>query len=197
MAIPELLQRLLEMLGIKQSDNAKFQSLKEKISTSKATKIDQLESLKDQHLALNRQALEKKKEYDTAKSNVKRIIASEIERIFKQIDRLQVQEDIIGQAIDRLDLARVKTDEIIAGSVEDIDEDVFDDLAVELEDVIADLKRKDISSKELEGISYEAPKSDQIDVESRLSELDGTKEVAQDISQSTAQRLKELAGEEE
>ena len=54
MVIPELLQRLLEMLGIKQSDNAKFQRLKEKISTAKATNIDQVESLKEKIKTLER-----------------------------------------------------------------------------------------------------------------------------------------------
>lgn len=196
MAIPELLERLLELLGIKKSDAAKYQRLKEKISTAKATKVDQLESLKDQHLTLERKALEKKKEYDAAKGDVKRIIAGEIERIFKELDRLKGREAIIGQGIDKLSLAAVKIDEIIAGAGEDIGEDIFDDLAVELEDTFAGLKRTDRAAKGLEEVSYEAPQAARIDVESRLSALDGTKEAAPELSPSTQQRLKELAGEE-
>ena len=197
MTIPELLQRLLELLGIKQSDNAKFQRLKEKLSTAKATNIDQVESLKEKIKTLERKALEKKREYDASKGDVKRVVGGEIERIFKELDRLKGRETILGQSLDKLSLAATKVEELIVAGQQGVDEYVFDGLAVDLEDVFVELKATDKAAQGLEEVAYEAPKSDQIDVESRLSELDSSKEASQEISQSTAQRLKELAGEEE
>lgn len=200
MALPDLLVRLLEFLGIKKSDSDRFRRLKEKIHSAKAAKVDQLESLKDQHRVLERKALGKKKEYDASKGNVKRIIAGEIDRIFKDIDRLKGQEAIIGQGIDKLSLASVKIDEILAGSVQDLDEDVFDDLAVDLEDIFAEHKRTDRAAKALEDVSYEAPQTAQIDVESRMAEFEGedqtSKESPNQLPESTVQRLKELAGDD-
>ena len=48
MAIQEILLRLLEMLGIKQSDSAKWEKLIEKLRTQKASNVDALEGLKDE-----------------------------------------------------------------------------------------------------------------------------------------------------
>ncbi len=196
MAIPELLQRLLEMLGIKQSDNAKFQRLKEKLSIAKATNVDQVESLKEKIKTLEHKALEKKREYDASKGDIKRVVGGEIERIFKELDRLKGRETILGQNIDKLSLAATKVEELIVAGQQGVDEDIFDSLAVDLEDIFGELKATDKAAQGLEEVTYEAPKSEQINVESRLADLDGTKETAQDISQSTAQRLKELAEEE-
>ena len=200
MVMSDLLARLLEFLGIKKSDSAKYRCLKEKIHSAKATKVDQLESLKDELRILERKVLKKKKEYDAAKGSVKRIIAGEIERIFKAVDRLKGLEAIIGQGIDKLSLAETKVGEIIAGSVQDLEEDIFDELAVELEDIFAELKRTDRAAQQLEDVSYEAPKAAQIDVESRMAELEGekksVKESPGELPESTLQRLKELAGED-
>ena len=201
MAIPQWLASILEFFGIKKSDTAKYRRLKEKLLGTKATYVDRLESLKDRIQALERKALDKKREFDTAKGRIKQVVAGEIDRLFKELDRSKENEAIIGQNIDKANIAISKLDSIEDAERPGISEDVFDELAVELQDIFADLKRTDRAAKDLENVQYEAPETSQVDAESRMAELEGpsesAKETSSELPQSTVQRLKELAGEEE
>lgn len=201
MAIPQWLASILEFFGIKKSDTAKYRRLKEKLLETKAAYVDRLESLKDRIQALERKALDKKREFDTAKGRIKQVVAGEIDRLFKELDRSKENEAIIGQNIDKANIAISKLDSIEDAERPGISEDVFDELAVELQDIFADLKRTDRAAKDLENVQYEAPETSRVDAESRTAELEEpsetTKETAGELPRSTVQRLKELAGEEE
>jgi len=199
--ISDLLARLLELLGIKKSDSAKYQRMEEKLRETKAAYTDRLESLKEQILVLERKAVDKKKEYDAAKGRVKQVVTGEIDRLFKELDRFKENEAIIGQSIDKVSLAISKLESIKDASRPGVSEDIFDDLGVEFQDILADLKTTDRAAKDLERVSYEAPKTEQVNVASRMAELEeqteSAPETATELPKSTVERLKELAGEDE
>lgn len=201
MAIPQWLANILEYLGIKQSEAAKYQKMKEKIIEKKAGYVDQLESLKDKIRTFERKLIEKKSEYEKAKGRIKEIVAGEIERLFKDLDRTKEHEAIIGQGIEKASLAISKIESVILAKHEGVQEDVFDTLIVDLQGSIEDLKRTDRAAQDLESVSYEAPKTRSSEVESQMAELEASAESATEadsnLSQSTIQRLKALAEEED
>ena len=201
MAIPQWLASILEFFGIKQSDSAKYRRLKEKLLDTKATYVDRLESLKDRIQTLERKALDKKREYDATKGRVKQVVAGEIDRLFKELDRSKENEAIIGQNIEKANLAIGKLESMEDAQRPGVSEDVFDELAVELKDIYADLKRTDQAARDLENVEYEAPGTSRVDAESRMAELEipsnSAEETSGELPQSTVERLKELAGEDD
>lgn len=200
MGISDLLVRLLELLRIKKPESEELRLKLGELQSKKAAFVDRRESLKDDVSTLEQKALKKKKEYDAAKAHVKQIIAGEIEGILKELDRSKEREAIIRQNIERLSLAIEKHKVAISGKGS-ITEDDLDEVALLMEETVSQQKRLDKTAQDLEGISYKAPEAAKVDVESRMAELEGKDEPAKkssaELSQSTTQRLKELAGAEE
>lgn len=196
MELSDLLARLLEFLRLKKTDAAKHDEMERKLRAAKASNVDRLEGLKEQIAILERQARAKKKEYDAATGDTKRIVAGEIERIFGDLDRLKGRETIIGRNIDKVGMAIAKLGELKDARAQGVDEDMLDGLAVELEDIFAELKATDRTADGLDQVRYESPKSKQTDVEARMAELEGRTEPPDGMSQSTLDRLKQLDAEE-
>ena len=200
MALSDIIAKLLELLGLKHSDAKKYEAMERKLRTAKATNVDRLEGLKEQIGVLARQLKTKKKEYDTATGDTKRVVAGEIKRLFGDLDHLQGRETIIGRNLEKLGLAIAKVAEMRDAHAQGVDEEMLDDIAVELEDIFADLKATDRAAAGLEKTSYEAPKGEHVDIESRMADLEGQSESSAEpagtLSESTLDRLKELAGEE-
>ncbi len=196
MVLPDFMIKLLEWIGIKDSEAVTLRKLKDKLISDKASNVDKIEAMKEEIKLLERQAVSKKAEYEAAKGNIRRIIAGEIEQLFSNIDRLKTRENIILQNIDKISVALTKIEELVAAKEHGLDSDVFDDMASELEDKFDDLKTADKAKDDIEKIRYEPRRSEKTDVEPRLSELNGEKEPPKELSQSAQQRLKELVGEE-
>ena len=192
MALSDILSMLLQLLRLKKSDAQKHAKIERQLRSSKAKNADRLEGLKEKIATLERQAKVKKKEYDAANGDTKRIIGGEIERVFGDLDGLQGQETVIGRNLDKISLTLTKLDEWRAAKEQGLDEDMLDDLAIELEDAFADLAAADRTAKGLEAVRYEAPQAKQINVESRMAELQGEAPTAEGLSQSTAERLNAL-----
>ncbi|MFC1762209.1 hypothetical protein ACFL6U_09015 [Planctomycetota bacterium] len=200
MAIPQWLANILEYLGIKQSEAAKYKKMKEVLIEKKAGYVDQLESLKDKIMTLQRKLREKESEYNNAKGRIREIVTGEIQRLFKDLDRTKESEAIIGQGIEKASLTISKVESIILAKHDGVEEEVFDELIVDLQEDFAELKRTDRAAKDLESVRYDAPPETSMEVESRMAELESsaasTKESAGELPQSTVQRLRELADEE-
>jgi len=192
MAISDIIAKLLVMLKLKKSDVQKYEKMEHKLRLKKKHNIDRLDDMKERIATLEQRARVKKVEYEAATGNTKRIIIGEIERTFGDLDRLRGQETIIGQNLDKISLSLVKLDEWRVAKEQGVDEDMLDDLAIDLEDVFADLKATDRTSKSLESVRYESPQTKSIDVDSRLAELQGEAPSSEALSPSTAERLKEL-----
>jgi hypothetical protein len=201
MGINDMLARLLEMLGIKQSESRKYAAMETKLRANKAANVDRLEGLKEQIAMLIRQAKAKKKEYDAAVGDTKRIVQGEIERLFGELDRLKNRETIIGRNISQLDLAIGKLLELQDAKAQGVDPEMLDSIAVELEDIFAELKTSDRAKESLDKVNYQPKQTAEMDIEARLSELQGTHEANAEaeakLPDSTLDRLKQLAEEDD
>ena len=208
MAISDQLARLLELLGLKTSERKKFQRMEQALRDKKALNEDRLEELKSQIARVERRILAKKREYETAKGDTKRIVGGEIERLFKELDRSRGQEDILARNLEQIALGSAKLAEIRASLDTGVDEGVFDELALELQDIIGELKAGDQAARDLEAVQYTASRTDPVDIDARMAALEtdttepqattaeNQRKASQGLSQSSLDRLNELDSEE-
>jgi len=201
MALNDVIARLLQMLGLKKSQADKYAAMEKKLRAKKASNVDRLEGLKEQIAALENKARQKKKEYDAATGDTKRIIGGEIERIFTELDNTRNRESIIGSNINTVSMAISKTQELVDAQTRGVEQDDLDELAVELEDIIGEMKDTDRAAEDLERVKYREPEKKSIDIEDRMEQLEGAieseKKDQETLSESSAQRLRELAEEDE
>ena len=195
--ISDVVARIAQWLGIKPSESKRLEALRAKLTTSKATNVDQRETLKDEIRKLEARTKQKKKEFDAASGDIKRMVGREIEGIFRDLDRLRGRENIITGNLDRISVAVVKIDELIVAKTKGVEEGQLDDLALELQDVFADLKESDRATRDLEQERYEAPTSEPVNVEQRMADLEGTEPQVDEISEETKKRLAELVDEKD
>lgn len=195
--ISDVVARIAQWLGIKPSESKRLEALRAKLTTSKATNVDQRETLKDEIRKLEARAKQKKKEFDGASGDIKRMVGREIEGIFRDLDRLRGRENIITGNLDRISVAVAKIDELIVAKAKGVEEGQLDDLALELQDVFADLKESDRATRDLEQERYEAPTSEPVNVEQRMADLEGTEPQVDEISEETKKRLAELVDEKD
>lgn len=195
--ISDTLSKLAQLLGIKSSDKHRIELMKQKLAASKARNVDQLEVLKDKIKQFETQALRKKKEYEAAKGDSKRIVGGEIERIFRDLDRLQGQENVIASNIERISVAQAKIEEFKAAQVRGLEESELDNIALDLQEAFEGLKVADRASKDLERVEYHAPEVSQVNAEERMAEVRGDKETTTGLSIEIQKRLEQLETEEE
>ena len=195
--ISDVVARIAQWLGIKPSESKRLEALRAKLTTSRATNVDQRETLKDEIRKLEARTKQKKKEFDAASGDIKRMVGREIEGIFRDLDRLRGRENIITGNLDRISVAVVKIDELIVAKTKGVEEGQLDDLALELQDVFADLKESDRATRDLEQERYEAPTSEPVNVEQRMADLEGTEPQVDEISEETKKRLAELVDEKD
>ena len=195
-AISTILSRLGQLLGLKPSEARRLELMEQKLTAAKASNVDRLEWLKDKIRLLESQALRKKKELEAARGDSKRIVAGSIEQLFRDLDRLQGQEQIIRSNIERLSVAQAKLQELNVAQVTGLEEGQLDDIALDLQDAFAGLKATDREAAELEQVAYEAPKRSRVDVEQRMAEVEGEGVNTTGLSPEAEKRLKQLEAED-
>ena len=122
-SISAILSKLARLLGIKPTDKRRIEIMEQKLAAAKAGNVDRLEALKDKIRQFEAQVLHKKKEYESARGDSKRIVGGEIERLFRDLDRLHGQENVIGSNIERISLAQTKIQEYKAAQMNGLEED--------------------------------------------------------------------------
>jgi len=187
------LSKLAEVTGLKTSDAEKLRKEKLNFVAHKAKNVDRLEGLKFKVKRLEEQAFKKKDEYENATGSAKRMIAREIERIFKDIDRLRGQENIINRNIEQLSVALAKIDELIVVKQGAVTEDFADGLAIDLEDTFREAEDIDRAVSALETVEYKGIESDGMDdLDARLDELAGEGNKVNTQNSELENRLREL-----
>ena len=81
-AISAILSKLAQLLGIRPSEQRRFQLMDRKLAAASVRNEDRLEALKDRIRQLEAQVLRKKRQYEEARGDTKRILGGEIERLF-------------------------------------------------------------------------------------------------------------------
>lgn len=195
-AASAILSKLAQLLGVKPSDKRRVEMMGQKLASAKVTNEDRLEALKDKIKQLETQALRKKKEYEAAHGDSKRIVGGEIERLFRDLDRLRGQENIIASNIERVSLAQAKLGEYTAAQGQGLDEGELDDISLELQEAFEGLQVADRASRDLEHVEYQAPQISPVNAEERMAEVTGEQETATGLSAETEKRLKQLETED-
>ena len=195
--ISAILSKLAQLLGIKPSEKRRTELMEQKLATAKASNVDRLETLKDKIRQFEAQALRKKKEFEASKGDTKRIVGGEIERLFRDLDRLHGQENVIAANIERISVAQAKLEEYRAAEAKGLEEGELDDIALELQEAFEELKVADRASRDLEGVEYHAPQVSPVNAEKRMAEVAGEQETETGLSAETEKRLKQLETEEQ
>jgi hypothetical protein len=173
-----------------------LETMEAQFSTSKRDNVDSVESLKEDIRTLEAHALHKKQEFEKAHGDSKRVIAGEIERIFRELDRLRGRETILATNLDRIGVALAKIGEAKAALKAGVSEEQFDSIAVELQDLFADLRQADKAARDLEREAYEVAAPPQVETEQRMADLTEEPQAPITLSPETEQRLKKLEAEE-
>ena len=184
-------------MGIFDRKEKKKQKLDVRLAIEKASLIDSLEQLKEKSNQLERKAIALKKDFDSAIGNSKKIIGREIEQVFRDIDRMRGQENIIMSKIDKYSIAQSKMEEATHAQSQGVDENLFDDVAIDLEGAIEEMKRADHVAADLESIEYENPSMSKIDSEERLAEISENQESVNELPSEIEERLSQLETEED
>jgi hypothetical protein len=208
MAISDVLAKLLELLGLKASEQKKLLKMEHALRDKKALNEDRLDTLKDQIGRLERKILKKKAEYEASRGKTKEIVGGEIERLFKELDQSQGQESILARNLEQATLALSKLAEIKAALDSGVDEAIFDELSLELQDIIVELKATDQAARQLQAVQYTRAATESVDIAARLAELETEiaepqttargcqAEAVEGLSQASRDRLKQLDSEE-
>jgi len=182
------------------SDNQRrlktLEAMEANVSASKRDNADGVESLKEEIRTLESLALRKKQEFEQSHGDTKRIVAGEIERLFRELDRLRGRETILAASLDRVGVALAKIGEAKAALQAGGSEEQFDDIAVELQDLFAKLRESDKAARDLEREKYEVAAPPHVDTEQRMAELADEAKAPITLSPQTEQRLKNLEAEE-
>jgi hypothetical protein len=173
-----------------------LESMETKFTSAKRDSTDGVESLKGEIRALEARALRKKQEFEKSHGDTKRIVIGEIERTFRELDRLRGRETIIAANLDRIGLALAKIAEAKAALKAGVSEEQFDDIAVELQDLFAKLRESDQAARELEKEEYEVTAPTHVETEQRMAELTEETKPSVTLSPEIEKRLKQLETEE-
>lgn len=195
-ALSSRLSKLAGLVGLKTTDKQRFEKMEQKLATHKAGNVDRLEALKERIHRLEAQVKDKKKDYDTSRGDSQRIIAGEIERLFREIDRLRGQEAIIVGNLDRISTAQAKLEEYKSAVLSGLSDDELDDLALGLQEAFDKLRIDDHAAKDLEKIKYQAPISKPVDAQRRTAEIMGERETEGLLSPEMENRLRKLDSQE-
>jgi uncharacterized phage infection (PIP) family protein YhgE len=183
-----------EWLGMKPTEAKQLDRMLTAFSTARADNADQMEALKDEVRKLTHRVLQKKKEADSSRGEIKRMIIGEIEGIFREIDRTQRTVDILSSKSEQyaIGLSKVREAKTLLDAGKRLPPDTFDDLALLVQELAREMKERDASVRDLERDGYEKPAQATVNVSQRVGELEGSKETPSELSESTLKRLKEL-----
>jgi len=139
--------------------------------------------------------LRKKKEYDNARGDIRKVIQGEIERTFREIDRLNGRISIISSCIEKINITSAKVEELAAARTQGVTEEQLDDIAIDLQAVFEELEISDKATADLVKTVYKPLKTDEINIESRLSNIETQHKTVSELSPDTQKRLEELEEE--
>jgi acetyl-CoA carboxylase alpha subunit len=198
--IPESLRkalgRLAETIGLKLSEVKKLEELRTRLAAVKASNVDREEETKDQIRSLEARALKKQEEYEKARGQVREVIADEIERTFRDLDRISGPHRIISRNIEQISIVQSKIDEVIAARDRGASEEEVDLVAMTLEEEFESLRTGDRATEDLQKERYERGEQERVNIKKRVSQIRGPEKVP-GLSKEAEQRLKKLKADYE
>ncbi|MBN1506058.1 MAG: hypothetical protein JW955_04385 [Sedimentisphaerales bacterium] len=173
-----------------------LETMEANFAASKRDNTGGLEALKEEIRTLESRAMQKKQEFERSHGDSRRVVAGEIERVFREMDRLRGRETIIGKNLDRIGVALDKIREAKAALQTGVTEGQFDEIALELQDLFATLRQSDKAARDLERERYEVAEPTPVKTEQRVAEFAEETKPPITLSPETEERLKKLEAEE-
>ena len=185
----EFLSRLAELLHLKQSGAAKLAQMENGLRAARRNNEDRLQDLKAEIRALEARAVQKKQEFDAARGPAKQIVAGEIERILRERNSLRERARIVEDSIDKIQLAVSKIGEAKAADARGVRAEQFDDIAIELDEQLGQLKADSSAARDLERVKYEAPEKEGAERQAEAADAEVK------LSKDVMKELRELEAE--
>ncbi len=173
-----------------------LEAMEVKFTAAKRDNTDSLEALKDEIRVLESRARKKKQELEEARGDSRRIVVGEVERIFRELDRLRGRENILAANLDRIGTALAKVGEAKAALRAGVSEEQFDEIALDLQNLFSALRESDRAARDLERERYEAPAANEVKTEERMAELAEDEKTPADLSPEIERRLRQLEAED-
>ncbi len=190
-----LVSAFKKFLGIQSPELKRIKQMEQKLAAAKTKNIDKMEDYKDKVRQLEAQARRKKTEYESVRGDSKRVIGSEIERLFRELDRMRGQETIIASNLERISVTQTKLEEYRLAIEKGLEESDLDDLALDLKDAFESLQVADRTTRDLERTNYQTPEYSPVNAERRMEEVAGEKETETGLSANIEKRLMDLETE--
>ena len=194
--LSDILAQAATLLGLKPSEARKLELIQEKLRVEKTRYQDKVSDLKDEVKRLESIAMRKKREMDDARGQTKRLVAREIEQVLRERNGLQEKVALWFSRLEKVTLLLRKLE--LAGEIESaekVDLEELADIASErMEELIDIEKRADRATEDLEGLTYEEPARQQMDIAAELGETEDPSDAPPLLSE---QAMKDLADLEE
>lgn len=191
---PSFADKIKGLFGFKTSQDDKYKKLRENLVQSRITNEERFESLKKDIQRLGNRAVQKNIEAEASGPDVRKLIIHEIEQIFRDIDNLQGQQNIIIGNLRRISLQISKIDEIMAAKIRGADSKTLDALLIDFQELTKDMRGNDITTSFLEKECYELPEEEETarNIHERLSDIQGVADTSGAMPESIQKRLQEL-----
>lgn len=189
--------RVAQGLGLKPGEREQLRRWQAGFEQELRDQQDRWDSLKGEVRKLESRLLQKKAEYEAAHGLVKEMVGQEIEQLFGRMDRQSAQSKLVRRNLDALNTALDKIRELEEASAGGVKEEQLDELAVRLEDALAEVRQADAALDGLAKIEYTGRNREPVDLEERLAEYSDAKEPAVGLSANTLERLHQLEKETE
>lgn len=189
-----VLSKLAEWLGMKSDDSKKLSKFEEALTRARAQNEDQIEAAKDDIRRLENRFKSLNKDYEAARGDIKKMIAKQLEGVARELDRFEQTAAILSSKAEQyaIGLAKIRDGRLLLDQGKAIPADLFDEVAEIFREAAAEMKLADAGARQLDNERYESPERAKVDVSQRVGELEGAKETATELSDSTLKRLKEL-----
>lgn len=179
---------------------ALFDRLRKRGGSGRKANETELENLKDEVRNLTERARDKKREYDreTGK-HLKAIIAGELTLILDELDAGKDHERIITRNLRQAALTERKRREAKVAQKHGVSQEAMDEVAIEYEDAVAQMRQADRAAEELEKVAYRPEREKEADLDERMAEMEidakpeaRERQAEDDLPEETLRRMKEL-----
>jgi len=197
MGLADLLARMAAATGLKASDARRLETFQKKLAEKKTSNSYQVEKIKDEIRSLEARALQKNQEFGAARGGVKAIVQGEIERTFRDLDRLQGQRAILERNLEQISEVEAKLGELGAATLRGATDAEVDHWIDAAQETFADLRADDRAMRDMCKERYAGPPSEPVDIAARVSRVEAPKKKEAALPADIQKRLKELEPERE
>ncbi len=198
MALNDVLCKVAEKLGFKDTDVDSMRRRQTEMSDAIRDGYDRLEALKKQVDGLDAKMSKKKKEYDAAGLGRRRIVKEELKLLFMQQDRILESLSVITRNLRSAELQRHKIGLLIAAAENPARIEEIEELTLDMKDMLDDQRAQSKVAKGLEDVDVSGlDRDDDTEFDARMNALGGEVEtenaVGADSMDAIDRRIAELA----